>query len=50
MQRTSRGLPSSRQDAKGQWIRYEYDKAIRLTALVNENSAAYPLPMTLRTA
>ncbi len=41
LQRTSRGLPSSRQDAKGQWIRYEYDKAIRLTALVNENSAAY---------
>jgi len=31
LQRTSRGLPSSRQDAKGQWIRYEYDKAIRLT-------------------
>ncbi|GEM_PF-2797414 len=29
------------QHAKGQWIRYEYDKAIRLTALVNENSAAY---------
>ncbi|MFJ4054302.1 RHS repeat-associated core domain-containing protein [Pseudomonas sp. NPDC089743] len=41
LQRTSRGLPSSRQDAKGQFIRYEYDKAIRLTALVNENSAAY---------
>ncbi len=41
LQRTSRGLPSSRQDAKGQWVRYEYDKALRLTALVNENSAAY---------
>ncbi|PVZ37268.1 YD repeat-containing protein [Pseudomonas sp. CC120222-01a] len=41
LQRTSRGLPSSRQDAKGEWIRYEYDKALRLTALVNENSAAY---------
>ena len=41
LQRTSRGLPSSRQDAKGQWIRYEYDKALRLTALVNENSATY---------
>ena len=39
--RTARGLPSSRQDAKGQRIRYEYDKAIRLTALVNENNAAY---------
>jgi len=39
--RTARGLPSSRQDAKGQQIRYEYDKAIRLTALVNENNAAY---------
>nr|WP_308700595.1 RHS repeat-associated core domain-containing protein [Pseudomonas ceruminis] len=37
----SRGVPISRQDAKGQWIRYEYDKAIRLTALVNENSAVY---------
>ncbi|KHL71236.1 hypothetical protein PpSQ1_27300, partial [Pseudomonas putida] len=41
LQRTSRGLPSSRQDAKGEWIRYEYDKALRLTALVNENSSAY---------
>ncbi|WP_054905676.1 DUF6531 domain-containing protein [Pseudomonas sp. NBRC 111144] len=41
LQRTSRGLPSSRQDAKGEWIRYEYDKALRLTALVNENGAAY---------
>ncbi|VVO63721.1 putative deoxyribonuclease RhsA [Pseudomonas fluorescens] len=39
--RTARGLPSSRQDAKGQRIRYEYDQAIRLTALVNENNAAY---------
>jgi YD repeat-containing protein len=28
-------------DAKGQRIRYEYDKAIRLIALVNENNAAY---------
>ncbi len=41
LQRTSRGLPSSRQDAKGEWVRYEYDKALRLTALVNENGAAY---------
>ncbi|BBH46041.1 hypothetical protein KU43P_25180 [Pseudomonas sp. KU43P] len=41
LQRTSRGLPSSRQGAKGQWIRYEYDKALRLTALVNENSVSY---------
>nr|WP_268796877.1 RHS repeat-associated core domain-containing protein [Pseudomonas sp. BSw22131] len=39
--RTARGLPASRQDAKGQRISYEYDKAIRLTALVNENNAAY---------
>ncbi|TCP79941.1 RHS repeat-associated protein [Pseudomonas putida] len=39
--RTARGLPSSRQDAKGQRVRYEYDKAIRLTALVNENNATY---------
>ncbi|SUD78349.1 YD repeat-containing protein [Pseudomonas putida] len=39
--RTARGLPSSRQDAKGQRVRYEYEKAIRLTALVNENSATY---------
>ncbi len=31
----------SRQDAKGQRVRYEYDKAIRLTALVNENNATY---------
>jgi RHS repeat-associated protein len=39
--RTARGSPSSRQDANGQRIRYEYDKSIRLTALVNENNAAY---------
>jgi YD repeat-containing protein len=37
----ARGLPSRLQDAKGQRIRYEYDKAIHLTALVNENNAAY---------
>ncbi len=37
LQRTSRGLPSRRQDAKGEWIR----KALRLAALVNENSAVY---------
>ncbi|WP_313713603.1 RHS repeat-associated core domain-containing protein [Pseudomonas sp.] len=41
LQRTLRGLPSNRQDAKGAWIHYEYDKALRLTALVNENNAAY---------
>ncbi|CAI3797792.1 putative deoxyribonuclease RhsA [Pseudomonas sp. MM221] len=41
LMRTARGLPSSRQDAKGQRVRYEYDKAIRLTALVNENNATY---------
>ncbi|HEJ1055834.1 TPA: sugar-binding protein, partial [Pseudomonas putida] len=27
LMRTARGLPSSRQDAKGQRVRYEYDKA-----------------------
>ncbi|MFV3340627.1 type IV secretion protein Rhs, partial [Pseudomonas sp. NY15349] len=41
LMRTARGLPSSRQDAKGQRVRYEYDKAVRLTALVNENNATY---------
>ncbi|MFK3908533.1 RHS repeat-associated core domain-containing protein [Pseudomonas monteilii] len=41
LQRTARGLPSARQDANGEWVRYEYDKAIRLTALVNENNASY---------
>lgn len=41
LMRTARGLPSSRQDAKGQRVRYEYDKAIRLTALANENNATY---------
>ncbi|MEL7941795.1 type IV secretion protein Rhs, partial [Pseudomonas delhiensis] len=39
--RTARGLPQSRQDAKGQIVRYEYDRALRLAALVNENGAAY---------
>lgn len=29
------------QDAKGQRVRYEYDKAQRLTALFNENNATY---------
>ncbi|MEB3437095.1 sugar-binding protein [Pseudomonas sp. A2] len=41
LMRTARGLPSSRQDAKGQRVRYEYDKAQRLTALFNENNATY---------
>ncbi|MBA1188051.1 type IV secretion protein Rhs [Pseudomonas entomophila] len=41
LQRTARGLPSARQDANGEWVRYEYDKALRLTALVNENNASY---------
>ncbi|WDY57004.1 RHS repeat-associated core domain-containing protein [Pseudomonas sp. PSKL.D1] len=41
LQRTSRGLPGSRQDANGEWVRYEYDHAQRLTALVNENHATY---------
>ncbi|AAN68718.1 hypothetical protein PshuTeo2_31570 [Pseudomonas hunanensis] len=34
---------SSRQNAKGQRLRYEYDKALRLAALVNENNATYSL-------
>ncbi|WP_122523817.1 RHS repeat-associated core domain-containing protein [Pseudomonas viridiflava] len=41
LMRNARGLPTRRQDAKGQSIAYEYDKAIRLTALVNENNASY---------
>ncbi len=41
LMRTARGLPSSCEDAKGQRVRYEYDKAIRLTALVNENNATH---------
>ncbi|WP_232918265.1 RHS repeat domain-containing protein, partial [Pseudomonas syringae] len=39
--RNGRGLPKWRQDAKGQTITYEYDKAIRLVALTNENDATY---------
>ena len=39
--RTARGLPKWRQDAKGQTVTYEYDNAIRLVALTNENSATY---------
>ena len=39
--RTERGLPGRRQDAKGQRVRYEYDKTIRLTTLINENNASY---------
>ncbi len=39
--RTSRGLPSNRQDPKGEMVRYGYDKALRLTSLVNENNATY---------
>jgi RHS repeat-associated protein len=41
LQRTLRGLPSRRQDARGESIHYEYDEALRLTALVNENDSAY---------
>jgi len=33
--------PGRRQDAKGQRICSEYDKALRLTAPVNENNATY---------
>ncbi|RMV20423.1 Sugar-binding protein, partial [Pseudomonas savastanoi] len=39
--RNGRGLPKWRQDAKGQTITYEYDKAIRLVALINENDPTY---------
>ncbi|MEN4825192.1 RHS repeat-associated core domain-containing protein [Pseudomonas sp. P39-UII1] len=39
--RTGHGLPSLRSDPKGGMVRYEYDKALRLTALINENNASY---------
>jgi len=42
--RTARGLPSSRQDAKGQRIRYEYDKAIRLTHWLTKTTRPISLP------
>ncbi|WP_084596242.1 RHS repeat-associated core domain-containing protein [Pseudomonas massiliensis] len=39
--RNERGLPRLRTDAKGGLLHYEYDKALRLTALVNENFKRY---------
>lgn len=39
--RKAHRLPASRQDAKPQRISYEYGKIICLSALVNENNAAY---------
>ncbi|POA89979.1 RHS repeat-associated core domain-containing protein [Pseudomonas protegens] len=39
--RTPRGLPSQRRDARGLQVHYQYDKAQRLIALLNENKAAY---------
>jgi len=41
LSRNIRGLPVERKDAKGQRVRYHYDQALRLAALVNENGAAY---------
>ena len=41
LSRNVRGLPVERKDAKGQRVRYHYDQALRLAALVNENGAAY---------
>ena len=39
--RNARGLSVERKDAKSQRVRYHYDQALRLAALVNENGAAY---------
>ncbi|MBJ7223498.1 MULTISPECIES: RHS repeat-associated core domain-containing protein [unclassified Brenneria] len=39
--RTARGLPQIRRDAQGRLVRYEYDRALRLASLINENHAAY---------
>ncbi|KRP62127.1 hypothetical protein TU82_23385 [Pseudomonas orientalis] len=41
MHRNARGLPTQRRNAEGQRTQYEYDKAQRLVALVNENNATY---------
>ena len=50
LMRTGRGLPSSRQDAKGQRVRYEYDKAIHLTASFKRSILPTALPKTSRIA
>ncbi|WP_440060839.1 PAAR domain-containing protein [Pseudomonas syringae] len=39
--RNARGLPVRRQDPKGLMVAYQYDKALRLVALTNENDATY---------
>ncbi|PBP82329.1 hypothetical protein CCL20_19675, partial [Pseudomonas syringae] len=39
--RNARGLPIRRQDPKGFIVGYQYDKALRLAALINENDATY---------
>ncbi|MBI6788695.1 PAAR/RHS domain-containing protein, partial [Pseudomonas syringae] len=39
--RNARGLPIRRQDPKGLIVGYQYDKALRLAALINENDATY---------
>ncbi|MFA0965871.1 RHS repeat-associated core domain-containing protein [Pseudomonas amygdali] len=39
--RNARGLPTRRQDPKGLMVAYQYDKALRLAALSNENDATY---------
>ncbi|MCI3943271.1 type IV secretion protein Rhs [Pseudomonas syringae] len=41
LSRNARGLPTRRQDPKGLMVAYQYDKAMRLTALTNENDATY---------
>ncbi|MBX6438855.1 DUF6531 domain-containing protein, partial [Pseudomonas syringae group genomosp. 3] len=41
LSRNARGLPTRREDAKGKAVAYQYDKAIRLIALTNENDATY---------
>ncbi|MCX2890615.1 DUF6531 domain-containing protein [Pseudomonas sp. DCB_BI] len=41
LERTARGLPKRRKDARGQQVHYQYDDAQRLIRLVNENQAAY---------
>ncbi|MBA1245047.1 RHS repeat-associated core domain-containing protein [Pseudomonas japonica] len=41
LQRNARGLPIGRQAPSGQRTEYTYDAAQRLSALINENNAAY---------
>ena len=41
LHRNARGLPTQHRNAEGQHTHYEYDKAQRLVALINENNATY---------